>query len=751
MILTKEIMSYVVHSKDSVKYSLEKINSNDHQIVFCLSENGILLGSATDGDIRRWILNSSQVNLDEPIGSIVNQNVVSVNEKSSSEQIESLFTNNISLNISSIPIVDDLGRIKAIAWKENSIFRIGGRKISDDSPSFLIAEIGNNHNGSIDSAKKLVDAAVESGADCVKFQLRDMGALYKEQGKVTSEDLGSEYTLDLLSRFQLTVDEMFEVFDYVGQYDLIPLCTPWDLSSLERLKSYGMQGIKISSADLTNHRLLEAAAETAIPLLVSTGMSREHEIQESISLLKQKSASFAMLHCNSTYPTPMSDINLTYMDRLKKITHGPVGYSGHERGYEVCIAAVARGARIIEKHFTLDRNLEGNDHRVSLLPKEFSEMVRLIRNVEEALGNSSDRIISQGESLNREVLAKSIVASKNISKNEIITEGMIEIKSPGRGLQPYRIKDLIGLPAYRDIKAEDVFFESDILGEKYQPREFFFDRPWGIPVRYHDFDELLRDAPVDFVELHLSYRDLDLDPSEYIDFQKNIDFVVHSPELFARDHLMDLASNDETYRKKSTEELKRVIEHTHQIKKLFASDLKPLVIINAGGYTLEKFMREDERQRSYERIGGILSKIDSGEIEVIPQTMPPFPWHFGGQRFHNLFVNAEEIIRFCEDYGTRICYDVSHSKLACNYYGWSLKEFTKKISPYVAHLHIVDARGHYDEGLQIGDGEINFKSLGDDLRKWAPKIPFIPEIWQGHKNNGEAFWIALDRLEKNLI
>jgi len=258
----------------------------------------------------------------------------------------------------------------------------------------------------------------------------------------------------------------------------------------------------------------------------------------------------------------------------------------------------------------------------------------------------------------------------------------------------------------------------------------------------------LQNAPVDFVEIHLSYRDLDLDPSKYFGLQKDIGFVVHSPELFARDHLMDLSSEDKSYRRKSIEELKRVIERTNKINQLFADEVKPRVIINAGGFTLDKFISVDKKQGYYERIGDALAEIDNGAVEIIPQTMPPFPWHFGGQRFHNLFVNAEEIIRFCEDYGTRVCYDISHSKLACNYYGWSFHKFTKDVAPYSAHLHVVDASGFHDEGLQIGDGEIDFESLGSDLRKWAPKVSFIPEIWQGHKNDGEGFWIALDRLEK---
>lgn len=134
-------------------------------------------------------------------------------------------------------------------------------------------------------------------------------------------------------------------------------------------------------------------------------------------------------------------------------------------------------------------------------------------------------------------------------------------------------------------------------------------------------------------------------------------------------------------------------------------------------------------------------------MEVIIQNMPPFPWHFGGQRYHNLFMDADEIVEFCSKHQRRICYDVSHAKLACNYFDWSLQEFTRKVGPYSAHLHVVDARGNNEEGLQIGSGEIDFVSLGDDLRKWAAGTSFIPEIWQGHKNSGEGFWVALDRLE----
>jgi N-acetylneuraminate synthase len=746
MLIDKQLAPHIVYYEDSIQHALQKINQNNKRLVYCLSESGVLEGLVTDGDFRRWVVAVSEINLERPVREIANRNFVFAREGEESQHIAALF----SRKINSIPIIDASGRLKAIAWQEDPGLRIGNRLIREDKPAFLVAEIGNNHNGSFDLAKRLIDSAAEAGADCAKFQLRDMESLYTEGGKVVSDDLGAEYTLDLLFRFQLSVDEMYEALDYTRSRGLIPLCTPWDLASLKSLSEFGIEGVKIASADLTNHQLLRAASRTRLPLIVSTGMSTEQEIIDAVYLLRSEGAPFALLQCNSTYPTPMQDINLAYMDRLREISQAPVGYSGHERGYEVCVAAVARGAKIIEKHLTLDRLMEGSDHRVSLLPDEFSSMVKAIRNVEAAIGRGEERRISQGERLNREVLAKSLVAARPITKGETISDSVIEIRSPGRGLQPSRREELIGLVACRDMTKGDAFFESDLLGESVFGRSYEFDRPWGIPVRYHDFKALTGTVPLDFVEVHFSYRDLDLDPADYFDGPTAIGLVVHSPELFAGDHLMDLSSADESYRRRSIGELQRVVDRARELKQYFPRTKRPLIVINPGGFTLERFLPKAQRQTLYTRIGEALATVDADGVEIIPQTMPPFPWHFGGQRFHNLFMAADEIVEFCETHGMRVCFDTSHSKLACNYFGWSMHDFIRKVGPYAAHLHIVDARGDHDEGLQIGDGEIDFEALGEDLRRWAPRVSFIPEIWQGHKNTGQGFWVALDRLENCL-
>lgn len=747
MLINKKVSSFLVYDTEPVLRALEKINGNQSRIVFVVDEAGRLLGSFSDGDFRRWLTSTPSFDLRTEVGALANTKVRSCKSDAPSRAIESSFTKGIDL----IPLIDDHGRLISIAMAGESGITIGRHQISESSPSYIIAEIGNNHNGDIKLAKHLVDLAVDAGADCVKFQMRDMASLYKGgAGQDASADLGAQYTLDLLSRFQLSTKDLLEVFDYCKTLGLTPLCTPWDIKSLQVLEDYGMEAYKVASADFTNHELLAALAATGKPLFCSTGMSTESEIKHTVAFLREKGAQFVVLHCNSTYPTPFKDVNLAYLKRLKSITGGVVGYSGHERGIAIPTAATALGAKVIEKHFTVDKSMEGNDHKVSLLPGEFKEMVRMIREVEEATGSSAERAITQGELINRETLAKSLVVNQALQKGQIIEQRMLEVKSPGQGLQPMYVEKLIGMRTKRDMSPGDYFYESDLLEESVEPRTYQFGRPFGIPVRYHDYVKLRPKSNFDFVEFHLSYQDLDADVGLLFPEEQPIGFAVHSPELFSGDHIMDLAAEDDDYRAHSIDELQRVCSITRDLKKSFPKTEKPIIVINAGGFSTHAFMASADRAAMYSRIAQALQSIDDTGVELVIQTMPPFPWHFGGQSYHNLFVDAREIAAFCSTHGYRICYDVSHSMMACNYYKWDLHEFTKTVGPYVAHLHVVDALGVDGEGVQIGRGDVDFHQLSEDLNRHAPNAQFIPEVWQGHKNGGEGFWYALDFLERHL-
>ena len=622
-----------------------------------------------------------------------------------------------------------------------------GKFAIGEGRALVIAEIGNNHNGSYNRAIEMIDRAVDAGADCVKFQMRNMAEVYRRRSlEKQGDDLGTEYVLDLLERFELSVDQQKKLLEYSTSKGVLYLCTPWDISSVTVLESFGVEAYKIASADLTNMPLLNHLVATGKPLIISTGMSTAEEIEITANFLTKRECEFVMLHCNSTYPAPHYDINLKWMEKLQKI-HPLIGYSGHERGVAVTLAAVALGATVVERHFTLDRKMEGPDHAASLEFVEFKFLVGGIREIEKSLGDGDVRQVSQGEMINRENLAKSLVATCDLEKGTVIRVDHVKVRSPGQGLSPQKFEDLIGKTLNRNITDEDYFYPSDLQDIIIEARDYKFSRPWGIPVRHHDFSKYLEVVNPDMVEFHLSYTDLDLDIKKYLNGTYDLGLVVHAPELFSESRLMDLASSDEHYRSFSIKETQRVINITRSLKKYFPSEKRPMIVANIGGFSMDEPLGSAEVQACYEYFEDSLSKLDLSGVELIPQTMAPFPWHFGGQRYQNLFVHAHEIVKWCERLNLRMCFDLSHSRLACNHFGLDFYKFSELLAPYTGHLHFGDALGINGEGLQIGDGDIDFVHLSKILNTGCPNASFIPEIWQGHKNDGEGFWVGLDRLE----
>jgi sialic acid synthase SpsE/sugar phosphate isomerase/epimerase len=746
MLIERNIAPFVIFDQEPLFAALVKLDQNKSGFVVATTEKGHLLGVLTDGDIRRQLINSKEIDLQTPVAQIANVRSTSMAIDAQPERVATLF----SERIRAVPLVDEYNRVVAIAFRDKHGFHIGSRAIDHGQPTYIIAEIGNNHNGDMELGRRLIDAALEAGADCAKFQLRDMRLHYKggRHAADIGQDLGAEYTLDVLSRFNLRNDDLLKLFDYCHERGIEPLCTPWDVPSVDVLDRYGLAAFKVASADLTNQELLRAIASTRRPLICSTGMASEAEIKECVSFLQGQGASFRLLHCNSTYPTPYKDINLRYMDRLAELSGAPVGYSGHERGWFVAVAAVARGACIVEKHLTLDRSMEGNDHKVSLLPQEFAEMVRAIRTVEESMGNAAPRLVTQGEMLNRVVLAKSVCAERDIFPGELISKETVSVRAPGQGLPTKCIGDLVGRRANRTIKAGSPFFASDLQELANGEHRFAFKRRWGIPVRWHDYRAMMASTKPSLLEYHLSFVDMEADLNRWFSEALDVEFVVHAPELFRGDHILDLASNNQAHRERSTRELQRVIEIARTLKKWHPRTESPLIVTNIGGVTTSGALTRSERLALYKRVEDSLGKLDREGVEIVPQTMPPFPWHFGGQAFHNLFMDPDEIAQFCEANKMRICLDTSHSQLYCNHTRASMRRFCEKVAPYTAHLHLADARGKDGEGLQIGEGMVDFPSMAEILEACCPDASFIPEVWQGHQDGGTGFWSALQKLEQ---
>lgn len=325
--------------------------------------------------------------------------------------------------------------------------------------TYIIAEAGVNHNGSLKLACKLVDAAKEAGVDCVKFQtfkaknLVSRNASKAEYQKETTGDGSQE---DMLKKLELSYDEFLELKKYCDSVGISFLSTPFDFESIDFLNSVDMPFWKIPSGEVTNYPYLVALANTQKPIIMSTGMCCLDEIRAAIRVLKDNgSQDIKLLHCNTEYPTPFEDVNLRAMQTLKDEFGLEVGYSDHTKGIEVPIAAVAMGATIIEKHFTLDRNMEGPDHKASLEPDELKNMVRSIRHIEEAIGSGTKKP-SPSETKNKAVARKSIVAKTKIAVGEFLTEDNITVKRPGTGISPMKWPEVIGTKAIRDFDEDEL-------------------------------------------------------------------------------------------------------------------------------------------------------------------------------------------------------------------------------------------------------------------------------------------------------
>ena len=327
----------------------------------------------------------------------------------------------------------------------------------------IIAEAGVNHNGSIEIARKLIDAAVDAGVDIIKFQTFKAENLVSKSAKKAEyqkKNIGdgddSQYTM--LKKLELSENDHMELISYCNEKNIRFWSTAFDFESMDYLHSLGLGLWKVPSGEITNFPFLRKVASYHEPIIMSTGMCEEHDILNAINVLHEFGISddmITLLHCNTQYPTPYEDVNLMAMKSIEDRFGINTGYSDHTCGIEVPIAAVALGAKVIEKHFTLDRNMPGPDHKASLEPSELKAMVTAIRNIERALGDGVKRV-SDSEKANISVARKSIVAAVPIKKGEVLTEDNITVKRPGTGISPMRWNEVIGTPAVKDYNEEEM-------------------------------------------------------------------------------------------------------------------------------------------------------------------------------------------------------------------------------------------------------------------------------------------------------
>jgi N-acetylneuraminate synthase len=446
-----------------------------------------------------------------------------------------------------------------------------------------------------------------------------------------------------------------------------------------------------------------------------------------------------MLLCQSTYPAPLEALNLRYINTLKK--YAPlVGYSGHERGIEASVLAYALGANIIEKHITRDAFLLGPDHKASLMPVEFAQLVRQLKLSRTMLGEEK-KVVTQAELLNKEVFAKSLVAKHDLGIGDMINLDNVKFMSPGKGITPDCLQDVIGKSIMRPKKAEEYIsyedFETTFTVADW--KQFEYEKQWGVKCRFHDFGVYSTvNAPV--VEFHCS--DVDV-TSDFQGYAENSALIIHAPEIIGRD-LFDLCSDNLDVVRKSIDILKKTISKTRQLSPNFRSHEKPKIVLHVGGMLLQEAKVDCAgltRKAEY-----ALRDLDLAGIDLLPENLPPRPWYLGGQWNQYGFMRPEDMADFCKSLSLGMTFDVCHAQLYCKYAGRNLLEYTKLVLPYIRHVHISDAHGIDGEGVQIGEGEIDFDALFRHLEK--VRFSWVPEIWSGHVNHGTSTHWALCSLEK---
>lgn len=326
--------------------------------------------------------------------------------------------------------------------------------------TIIIAEAGVNHNGSVKLAKQMIEEAARAGADYIKFQTfksEKLVSKYAQKADYQKKTTGNnESQLQMLEKLALSYDDFVELKKYCEQIGIGFLSTPFDEDSIRFLDSLDMDFWKIPSGEITNYPYLVQIAQTGRDIVLSTGMCEMDEIADAMKVLEESGAgNISLLHCNTEYPTPYEDVNLLAMKQMRTAFKKQVGYSDHTVGIEVPIAAVALGAEIIEKHFTLDKNMEGPDHKASLEPLELTQMICSIRHIEKSLGDGNKKRTAS-EQHNIAAARKSIVAKCAISKGDIFTEANLTVKRPGSGISPMKWKELIGTKAQRDYVEDEL-------------------------------------------------------------------------------------------------------------------------------------------------------------------------------------------------------------------------------------------------------------------------------------------------------
>ncbi|CAN2170206.1 SpsE Sialic acid synthase [Candidatus Nanopelagicaceae bacterium] len=602
----------------------------------------------------------------------------------------------------------------------------------------VIAEIGINHDGKIDKAKRLIELSSKAGCKGIKFQYRNLLTAYSAE----ANEIGDEIILTQIQKTYLNAEQILDLRDFARSLGLdagISFFTSEDIKDFPDLKN-DFDFFKIPSAELSNIDLIERLLETNKHVYISTGMHAEHEIQEVFSKIAKK-LNWSPMHCISNYPVAAHNASLGYIKYLQMKWNRPVGYSSHDENWENSIVALSLGADVIERHITESKDDEGLDHSSSSNFEEIKRICDYVKNIEILLSGDSARIPNQGELLNRQNLGRSYYSTRMISAGETLDLSDFIYRSPQTGLSKAELAAYSGRVFTTEVPKGAVLTAQHFQKNRVHLKEKAINTAnkigISIPVRLADYQEIKSQIPVGAYEFHLSYKEVASDLETFV-IDGHDKFSVHLPDYINSTTLIDPFSPNRVIQESSINCIKRVCDFAQRLAEETQNSV-PIVASLAGiGLSREEF---------YPKVKSLFGSFSTDAAILSLQWLPPYAWYFGGSIELGI-VNQVEDVAWINRFELPITLDTSHLLLGQAASKLIPNQIVEGIEDKIIHWHISDASGIDGEGLPIGaGGPENEKFISEVLLK--PHLKVL-EVWQGHFNEFEGFKVAVNKVHQIL-
>lgn len=584
--------------------------------------------------------------------------------------------------------------------------------------SKVIAEIGINHNGNFEDAKLLIDHAAKAGCWAVKFQYRSMLNFYSDIVELGDEVIAREiekcYICPETIRILNTYAKQKGLHTGISFFRIIDMDYFGDVSDFNFLK--------IPSAECTNTDLIDYCLQLCNDIIVSVGAHTEKEICEHLLPYKDH---IGIMHCVSNYPTRIGWQNLNFIDRLRELGFHQVGYSSHDDEIEACIMSLCKEPEWIERHITLNKMGGGLDDSTSSEYPEFEKLCRFADNIS-GIMQQDKNYPNQGEILNMQNLGTGLYAKRDIQVGEIPSIDDFVIRAPKKGLSVKNLSDKpLTVNLKKDTALSHINYETPVVLNP-QALALAKEKQIGIPVRLHDYESLSKEIPLDIFEFHMSSKDAYADHTDILArINPEHRFSIHLPDyLPGKLDLMNPISDDVGIRQASRDLIHKLLTFAYQLEQKTGVAVPVL-----GSFPI---LERENKTRTLDHLCEYLDTLDNAPM---PQWLPVWGWYFGGAYKISMFT-GEEDIDYINKNNVKICLDVCHLILSCNYYGTNWIDCFTRLQNNTGHIHIADAEGLDGEGVQLGTGTIRNCDLPLLLNNNKYKIL---EVWQGHLNNGQGF------------